>query len=189
MTKMIVGLGNPGDRYAATKHNMGFMVLDLLAQEYGLSFAMEKTFIAEVGQTHVNGEKIFLVKPQTFMNESGRAVKPLMTYFNLEPVDLLIVVDDMDSPVGRVRLRQKGASGGQRGMKSLFAHLGTEEVKRIKIGIGRPKGNQAVVNHVLANFDKEDQENARQGILKAVDAAKYYVETSDFSLTMNKFNA
>jgi len=188
MTKMIVGLGNPGDKYEKTKHNMGFMAVDLLAKDYGVNFSLEKTFMAEVASTFVNGEKIFLVKPQTFMNESGRAIQPLLTYYNLDPADLTVIVDDMDSAVGRVRLRQKGSSGGQRGIKSILTHLGTEQFNRVKIGIGRPEQGKTVVAHVLSKFDKENIEIAQDGINKAVDAVKFYIESNDFSQAMNKFN-
>ena len=189
MTKMIVGLGNPGEKYEETKHNMGFMAIDLLAKELGVSFSMEKTFMAEVASTFVNGEKVFLVKPQTFMNESGRAVKPLLTYYNIDAEDLTVVVDDMDSPVGRVRLRQKGSSGGQRGIKSILVHLATEQFNRVKIGIGRPHEGKTVVAHVLSKFDKAEREAAQEGIFKAVDALKFYLESNDFTKTMNKFNS
>lgn len=185
---MIVGLGNPGEKYDVTRHNMGFMTVDLLAQELGISFSEEKTFSAAIAQTFVNGEKVFLVKPLTFMNESGRAIKPLMTYYNLSLDDLLVIVDDMDSPVGRVRMRQKGSSGGQRGIKSLIVHLGNEDWKRIKIGIGRPKQGGTVVNHVLSKFDGEDAEEARLGIRKAADAVQYYLEGNSFESTMSKYN-
>lgn len=188
MTKMIVGLGNPGDRYENTRHNMGFMTIDLLAQELGLSFNWEKTFVVEIADTFVNGEKIFLVKPQTFMNESGRAVKPLMTYYNLDPSALTVIYDDMDSPVGRVRLRQKGSSGGQRGIKSIITHLGTEEFNRIKIGIGRPKNGMKVVNHVLSGFDDIDAEAAHNGILRAVSAINLFLETNDFHKAQSGFS-
>ncbi|MDR2977600.1 MAG: aminoacyl-tRNA hydrolase [Streptococcaceae bacterium] len=189
MTKMIVGLGNPGERYEATRHNMGFMTIDLLAQELGVTFRMEKSFIAEIAEARVNNEKVFLVKPQTFMNESGRSIKPLMTYYNLDLKDLIVVADDMDSPVGRVRLRQKGSSGGQRGVKSLIVHLGSSEWKRVKIGIGRPKPGWTVVNHVLSRFEGEEAIEAQLGIRKAADALQYYLENDDdFEKTMSKYN-
>lgn len=188
MTKMIVGLGNPGDKYANTKHNMGFMAIDLLAQDYSVNFSLEKTFMAEVASTFVNGEKIFLVKPQTFMNESGRSIQPLLTYYNLSPSDLTVIVDDMDSAVGRVRLRQKGSSGGQRGIKSTITHLGTEQFNRVKIGIGRPENGKTVVAHVLSKFDKDNIEMAHEGLNKAVEAVKFYVESNNFAQAMNKFN-
>ncbi|MFC4651653.1 aminoacyl-tRNA hydrolase [Lactococcus nasutitermitis] len=188
MTKMIVGLGNPGDKYEKTKHNMGFMALDLLAKDLDATFKMEKTFIAEVAETFVNGEKVFLVKPQTFMNESGRAVKPLLTYYNIDSSDLTVIFDDMDSPVGRVRLRQKGSSGGHNGIKSILTHVGTEYFNHVKIGIGRPKHGMKVVNHVLTGFDNEDDTAAFDGIVKAVDAVKFYIDNNDFAKAMNKYN-
>ncbi len=122
------------------------------------------------------------------MNESGRAVKPLLTYFNIDPEDLSVVFDDMDSPVGRVRLRQKGSSGGHNGIKSILTHVGTEHFNHVKIGIGRPKNGMKVVNHVLTKFDSEDNSEAQDGIFKAVDAIKYYIENNDFTKAMNKFN-
>ena len=185
---MIVGLGNPGDRYDGTKHNMGFMTIDLLAKELEADWKMEETFIAEVAQTFVKGEKVFLVKPQTFMNESGRAVKPLLTYFNVDAKDLTVIFDDMDSPVGRLRLRQKGSSGGHNGIKSIITHVGTQEFNHVKIGIGRPKNGMKVVNHVLSKFDAEDHEAAQNGIFKAVDALKFYLDSNDFAKTMNQYN-
>jgi PTH1 family peptidyl-tRNA hydrolase len=188
MTKMIVGLGNPGDKYEQTKHNMGFMALDLLAKEMNVEFREEKPFMSAVGSTFVDGEKVFLVKPLTFMNESGRAVGPLLKYYNIDPEDLTVLHDDLDSPVGRVRLRQKGSSGGQNGIKSVITHVGTEAFNRVKIGIGRPKNGGTVVNHVLSKFDSEDREIAQDGVFKAVDAVKFYLEKGDFSKTMNKFN-
>ncbi|AYG01396.1 aminoacyl-tRNA hydrolase [Lactococcus allomyrinae] len=188
MTKMVVGLGNPGSKYEKTKHNMGFMALDLLAKELGVTFSEEKPFMSLVGSTFVNGEKVFLVKPLTFMNESGRAVAPLLKYYNLDSDELVIMHDDMDSPVGRVRLRQKGSSGGQNGIKSILTHVGTQEFNRVKIGIGRPKNGMTVVNHVLSKFDEEDAGAAQDGIFRAVDAVNFYLENGDFQKTMNKFN-
>jgi PTH1 family peptidyl-tRNA hydrolase len=167
---------------------MGFMAIDVLAQDLGISFNLEKTFAAEVAQTFVNSEKVFLVKPQTFMNESGRAVKPLMTYYNLDPSALTVIFDDMDSPVGRLRLREKGSSGGHNGIKSLLVHLGTDEWKHVKIGIGRPKYGIKVVNHVLSGFDSEDADAARAGIKEAAEAVKFYLKTSDFTQAQNRFN-
>lgn len=188
MTKMIVGLGNPGDKYEKTKHNMGFMALDLLAKELNVDFKEEKPFMSLVASTFVNGEKLFLVKPLTFMNESGRAVAPLLKYYNIDEADLTVMHDDLDSPVGRVRLRQKGSSGGQNGIKSVITNVGSQTFNRVKIGIGRPKHGMTVVNHVLSGFDNEDKEIAQDGIFKAVDAMKFYLENGDFQKTMNKFN-
>ncbi|MCL2858541.1 MAG: aminoacyl-tRNA hydrolase [Streptococcaceae bacterium] len=188
MTKMIVGLGNPGDKYKNTKHNMGFMALDQLAEALNLSFSMDKTFQSEIASAFINNEKIYFVKPMTYMNESGRAVGPLLSYYGLTDEDLTVVHDDLDSPVGRVRLRTKGSSGGQNGVKSIIAHVGSQEFNRVKIGIGRPKHGMTVVNHVLSTFDDEDESTGLQGIDNAVKAIEYYLESNDFMKTMNKFN-
>ena len=113
---------------------------------------------------------------------------PLLKYYNIDEADLTVMHDDLDSPVGRVRLRQKGSSGGQNGIKSVITHVGSQTFNRVKIGIGRPKHGMTVVNHVLSGFDNEDKEIAQDGIFKAVDAMKFYLENGDFQKTMNKFN-
>lgn len=185
--KMIIGLGNPGKKYEETKHNVGFMVLDQLAKEHQAIFK-KNSFEAEVADFFVNGEKIWLVKPQTFMNESGRSVGPLMTYFGLSSEDVLVVYDDLDLMVGKIRLRQKGSAGGHNGMKSLISHMNTSVFNRIKVGIGRPRTGQTVVHHVLSNFEKEDQPIIMQGIDQSVDAVNYFIKTGDFVDSMNRFN-
>lgn len=188
MTKMIVGLGNPGDKYAHTKHNIGFDVLDVLAKSYQVNFTRDKTFLADTASTFINGEKIILVKPVTFMNDSGKSVKPLLAYNGLDQDDLLVIYDDLDLTVGKLRLRAKGSAGGHNGIKSLIAHLGSQDFKRIKVGIGRPKHGMSVVNHVLGRFDTEDAADAETGIVRAADAVVNFIDTQDFSQTGNKFN-
>lgn len=188
MTKMIVGLGNPGDKYAHTKHNIGFDVLDLLAERLNLTFKRDKTFIADTAAGFVNNEKIILVKPVTFMNESGKAVKPLIAYNGLTVEDLVVIYDDLDMATGKLRLRQKGSAGGHNGIKSLIAHLGNQEFKRIKVGIGRPKHGMSVVNHVLGRFDQEDKADAELGIVRAADAVQTFIENNDFNQIGNQFN-
>lgn len=188
MVKLIAGLGNPGEKYEKTKHNVGFMVLDELAKDYDVNFKTNKDFVADIAEIFVNGEKVYLVKPLTFMNESGRSIAPLLAYYNIDLADFIVISDDMDSPIGRVRLRQKGSSGGQNGIKSVIQHTGTQNFNRIKVGIGRPKGQTTVVNHVLSGFDKIDQDNANSGVYRAVDSVKYFLEHGDFMKAMNKFN-
>lgn len=185
--KMIVGLGNPGKKYESTKHNVGFMVLDQLAKENQATFK-KNTFEAEVAEFFHNGEKVLLVKPQTYMNDSGRSVGPLMTYFGIYPEELVVVYDDLDLVVGKIRLRQKGSAGGHNGIKSLISHLGTQTFDRIKVGIGRPKGRQTVIDHVLSGFDKEDRPLILQGIDVSVDALTHYIDQGDFMASMNRFN-
>ena len=188
MTKLIVGLGNPGDKYAHTKHNIGFDVLDILAQRLNLTFKRDQTFLADTAAGFVRGEKIILVKPVTFMNESGKAVKPLLAYNGLTAEDLLVIYDDLDMAVGKLRLRQKGSAGGHNGIKSLITHLGSQEFKRIKVGVGRPKHGMSVVNHVLGRFDQEDAADAGHGIVRAADAVETFIENHDFNQTGNQFN-
>lgn len=185
--KMIVGLGNPGRKYENTKHNVGFMTVDRLAERQGATFK-SNPFQAEVADFFANGEKILLVKPQTFMNESGRAVGPLMTYFGIEKEELVVVYDDLDLALGKLRLRQKGSAGGHNGMKSIISHLGHQEFDRIKIGIGRPQPKMTVVNHVLSGFDKEELPLLEDSLQRAVAACEFIVETGDFTGAMNRFN-
>lgn len=185
--KMIVGLGNPGSKYAKTKHNIGFMTVDRLAQKHQVSFK-ENSFKAEVGDFFLNGEKIYLVKPQTFMNESGKAVVPLMNYFGMNPDEIVVIYDDLDLEIGQVRLRQKGGAGGHNGMKSIISHLNDNVFDRIKIGIGRPKGKKSVVNHVLSSFDEEDLPLIEKALDHAVAATEFYITSDSFNDTMNKFN-
>ncbi|MDT2828304.1 MAG: aminoacyl-tRNA hydrolase [Enterococcus viikkiensis] len=184
--KMIVGLGNPGKKYENTKHNVGFMAVDRLAAENQAVFK-KNPFEAEVADFFVEGEKILLVKPMTFMNESGRAVGPLMTYFGIELDELVVIADDLDMELGKLRLRQKGSAGGHNGLKSIISHLGTQEFNRIKIGIGRPQG-KTVVNHVLSTFSKEEAATIANSVAKASEAVEYFIARKDFSQTMNQFN-
>lgn len=185
--KMIVGLGNPGTKYQETKHNIGFMVIDRLAQKYKATFK-KNPFEAEVAEFFIDGEKILLVKPMTFMNESGRAVGPLMTYFGIYPEELLVIYDDLDLAIGKIRLRQKGSAGGHNGIKSLISHLGDNVFDRIKVGIGRPEGKKTVVNHVLSGFSKEDRPLIEASIDKSVEACEYRLAGHSFIDTMNQFN-
>lgn len=184
--KMIVGLGNPGKKYENTKHNAGFMVVERLAAEHGAVFK-KNTFEAEVADYFVNGEKILLVKPMTFMNESGRAVGPLMTYFGVQLEELVVIADDLDMELGKLRLRQKGSAGGHNGLKSIISHIGTQEFNRIKIGIGRPNG-KTVVNHVLSSFDKDESAVIADSVARAGEAVDDFVSGNDFLQTMNRFN-
>lgn len=171
--RAIIGLGNPGSRYEKTKHNVGFSIIDEIAKEQQVTLK-KHLFEAEIGDFFYEGEKILLIKPLTFMNESGRAVGPLLTYFGIAPEDILVICDDLDLVVGKVRLRQKGSAGGHNGLKSLIAYLRTQEFPRLKVGIGRPKGKMSVVNHVLSAFDKEDQSLIQLACDKSKEAALYF---------------
>jgi PTH1 family peptidyl-tRNA hydrolase len=185
--KMIVGLGNPGSKYQETKHNIGFITVDEIAHRYNTTFNKSQ-FEADIAQFFIGTEKIMLVKPLTFMNESGRSVGPLMTYYGITETELIVIYDDLDLEVGKIRLREKGSAGGHNGVKSLIAHLGTNIFPRIKIGIGRPLRNQTVIQHVLSSFPKDSHEAMLIAVKKAADAAIYACEGHSFVDTMNQFN-
>lgn len=184
---MIVGLGNPGVKYANTKHNIGFMVLDEFARQKKLTFNKSK-FEALYTETFIGMEKVLLVKPQTFMNDSGRAVRSLMDYFAVAIEDIVIVYDDLDLPAGKIRLRQKGSAGGHNGIKSLIQHLGTSDFNRIRIGIDRPFFDQTVINHVLSGFSKEKEEIIGFTIKDGAAAIDYWVSGHPFIDAMNQYN-
>lgn len=185
--KVIVGLGNPGSKYKETKHNIGFITLDEIVYRQNVSFN-NSNFEADIAEFFIGTEKVLLVKPLTFMNESGRSVGPLLTYFGVDEEDLIVIYDDLDLEVGKIRLRQKGSAGGHNGIKSLIAHLGTNVFPRIKIGIGRPSKNDTVIHHVLSIFPKETHEEMLLAVKKAADAALYACEGHTFVETMNQFN-
>lgn len=184
--KIIAGLGNPGSEYAATKHNVGFMLVDALADKLGIDSWQDK-FEARIAQGFLGTEKIILVKPMTYMNESGRAVGPLLSYYKLAPEDLIVVHDDMDIPAGTVRIRKKGSAGGHNGIKSVLAHVGDEHFARVRIGIGRPLPGWTVINHVLAPFSAEDKPKIKEAIEYLLPAVECIVQ-EDVDMAMNKFN-
>lgn len=188
MVKLIVGLGNPGSKYHETKHNVGFMAIDLLSKEWNVNFSEDKNFKAEIGSTFVDGEKVYLVKPTTFMNLSGVAVHALLAYFNIAIEDFIVIYDDLDMEVGKIRYRQKGSAGGHNGIKSIIAEIGTQEFDRIKIGIGRPKAGMTVINHVLGKFDTDDHIAIENTLDKVVESLCYYLKTNDFEGTMRRYN-
>lgn len=184
--KMIAGLGNPGSEYARTKHNVGFMFLDALAEKLGADNWKTK-YDALVAEARIGTEKVLLVKPLTYMNESGRAVGPLMSWYKLAPEDLIVVHDDMDIPAGTIRIRRKGSAGGHNGMKSILYHVGDENFPRLRIGIGRPLPGWTVVKHVLAPFSEEDVPKIREAIAYLLPALECVV-TDSVDLAMNRYN-
>lgn len=185
---MIVGLGNPGSKYKETKHNIGFMVLDKIAEKLDIKFTEDKVFKAEVGSHFINSEKVYFVKPTTFMNKSGEAVHALLSYYGLDTTDLLVIYDDLDMEVGKIRFRQKGSAGGHNGIKSIIAHIGTQEFDRVKVGIGRPAPKISVINHVMSSFQGDDAILIAEAIDKVDSAVNYYLQEKDFEKIMRKFN-
>ncbi|WP_303105539.1 aminoacyl-tRNA hydrolase [uncultured Mitsuokella sp.] len=186
--KIIAGLGNPGTEYARTKHNVGFMFVDALAEALGVSASeWQVKFDALVAPARIGTQKVLLVKPQTYMNESGRAIGPLLSWYKLEPENLIVVHDDMDIPVGTIRIRKKGSAGGHNGIKSILAHVGDEHFARVRIGIGRPLPGWTVVNHVLAPFSDEGQQKIEDAI-KYLEPAVECIVTEDVDVAMNRYN-
>lgn len=183
--KLFIGLGNPGKEYAQTRHNIGFMAIDALASEWNIDMNREK-FKGIYGMGMVNGEKVYLLKPVTFMNVSGECVRPFMDYFNIELQDVIVCYDDMDTVLGKNRLRAKGGHGGHNGIKSLIQHFGTNEFARVRMGIGKPV-HESVVNYVLGRFRSEEQPDVNESIKQAVAASKYCLDNS-FENVMNRFN-
>lgn len=188
MVKMIVGLGNPGSKYEKTKHNIGFMAIDNIVKNLDVTFTDDKNFKAQIGSTFINHEKVYFVKPTTFMNNSGIAVKALLTYYNIDITDLIVIYDDLDMEVSKLRLRGKGSAGGHNGIKSIIAHIGTQEFNRIKVGIGRPLKGMTVINHVMGQFNTEDNIAISLTLDRVVNAVKFYLQENDFEKTMQKFN-
>jgi peptidyl-tRNA hydrolase, PTH1 family len=185
MTRLVVGLGNPGLQYAKNRHNIGFLVLDELARRYGASFlAKNKAHLAEI---HLETDKILLQKPQTYMNLSGEAVQPLAKFYQLEPKQLVVVHDDLDLPFGRLRVRAGGSSGGQNGVKDIAARLGADDFVRVKVGISRPPNGWSVQNWVLSNFLPEEHEMLQDLIAVAADAVLGVVKFG-VQEAQNRFN-
>lgn len=185
--KMIVGLGNIGTRYDETRHNTGFMVVDQLARDYHLGAFTHLKQEAVAVSGVINGEKVMLVKPTTFMNDSGRAVGPLVDYYDIDLDDLVIVNDDLDMPVGKVRLKTHGASGGHNGLKSIISVLGTKNFNRVKVGIDHPQ-HGTVVSHVLGKFSKEERPKFDQAVEQAEHALEDWINGEDFAKLMNTYN-
>lgn len=183
--KIVVGLGNPGPNYKSTRHNIGFMAVNELAGRFPVEKERSK-FDAVIGETKISNEAVLLVKPLTFMNLSGNAVQPLMKWYKIPTENLLIIYDDLDLPVGEVRIRTQGGPGGHKGMTSIIERLGTREIARIRIGIGRPD-HQDTVSWVLGKFSCEEEQLIGPGIQKAVEAVECWANYG-INRCMNTYN-
>ncbi len=182
--KMIVGLGNPGKEYAKTRHNIGFMAIDELAKAHGIDVS-KKECQALTGKGRINGQQVLLVKPQTYMNNSGQAVGELIHYYDTID-DFIIIHDDMDIPIGSIRFKQKGSAGGHNGLKSIIAHLNSQTFDRLKVGIGHDD-KKDVVTHVLSGFNKEQAKTIEEIMSHMDEWLQYWLE-HDIVATMNKYN-
>jgi PTH1 family peptidyl-tRNA hydrolase len=185
--KLIVGLGNPGREYARTRHNVGFLAVDSLAARWGLIFSRQRAR-AEVAEGSVMGQRVVLAKPQTFMNSSGDAVRAVMRLANLSPSDVLVIYDDMDLPMGRLRVRDKGSAGGHRGVQSIIDQLGTSEFPRLRIGVGRPPGDVDPIDHVLAGFSSSEMLELPAIFQRVADGVETLLREG-VTAAMNQLNA
>ena len=183
--KAIVGLGNPGSSYKGTRHNLGFEVVEELARRASIGFesAPAEALIAKWRRPD---EAILLVKPLTFMNLSGQAVGELSRYFKIDVADLIVVVDEVHLPLGKLRARQRGSAGGHNGLKSIIAHLG-DEFARLRVGVGRGTDQRNLVDHVLARFEKDEAAEVEGMTMRAADAAEMFI-VSGIGAVMNAFN-
>ena len=184
---LIAGLGNPESEYDSTRHNMGFCVINKLAKE--LNIEVNKTkFKGLYGTGIYNGEKVILLKPQTYMNLSGEAIKAFMDFYKLELKDLVVIYDDIEVEKGSIRIRKKGSSGSHNGMKSIISMLQTEEFARIRVGIGKPEHTDDMINYVIGHISEEEKKNLEPGIEKATLATIELLKNGVDS-AMNKYNA
>ncbi len=185
--KLIVGLGNPGRKYVGTRHNIGFDVLAELARKYGQTTPRAK-FQGEVVEAAIGGEKVLLLTPLTYMNLSGASVQPARDFYKLSNDEILVVCDDLNLPLGKLRVRRKGSAGGQKGLDDILRRLGSDEVARLRIGIGAPDEHRTAADFVLSRFSSEETEVVKQTIARAVEAAIVWV-AEGAETCMNQFNA
>ena len=183
---MIAGLGNPGLRYRGTRHNAGFDAADAVAKAYNISIRKkEKNAITGYGM--IAGEKVIIVKPQTFMNNSGEAVGPLASYYGVDPGNVLVLVDDVMQDCGGLRIKRSGSAGGHNGLKSLIAHLGTEDFPRIRIGVGKVPPGTDMIGHVLGHLKGDDKKRVSDAISDVPEAVRLIV-SGDIDAAMNRYN-
>ena len=191
--RLIVGLGNPGTKYAGNRHNIGFMCVDRFAQDNSLTFTRSSR--AKIAEGRIAGHDIVLAKPQTFMNNSGVSVSGLVRKFKVKIENLIVIHDDLDLPLGRIRIRLGGSSAGHKGINSIVQYIGNQEFIRVRIGIGRPNGQETaqngedeVISHVLGDFTAEEQELMQQ-VIPCVSEALQCLLTTGLTEAMNKYNS
>jgi len=185
-TFLIVGLGNPGRQYKSNRHNIGFMLLNRLAERLETSFSRVESN-ALVTKARYKDHSIIMAKPQTYMNLSGQSVASLVKFYKIPLENLIIVYDDVDLPFGRIRIRPSGGSAGQKGISSIIERLGTKDFPRMRLGVGRPPGSKGAASYVLKNFSGEDADFLPHVLDRAVDALFTYI-TYDLETAMNRFN-
>ena len=183
---IIVVLGNPGDKYEKTRHNVGFNVIDLLAKEYSIDVSKIK-HKALIGEGRVGTEKVILVKPMTYMNLSGESVADICNYYNIDLENLIVIYDDIDLDVGKIRIRKKGSGGTHNGMRSIVKCLGSGDFPRVRVGVSKPMKGQDLADFVLSRFRKEEQADLEIGLEKAYKAVEAMIK-ENVDIAMNKYN-
>lgn len=184
--KLVVGLGNPTIKYDKTRHNVGFEVIDELADKYNIALDTMK-HKGMYGKGKIEGQSVILLKPMTFMNLSGESVALVSKYYKVAPEDIIVIYDDINLDVGRLRIREKGSAGGHNGMKNIIAHLGTEEFPRIRIGVGMKPPRMDLADYVLSHFSEDEQALMNQGYDKACEALKLLL-LDEIPQAMNQYN-
>lgn len=185
---VIAGLGNPTKKYEKTRHNVGFDVIDLLSEKYNIEVS-EKKHKALCGMGMIEGQRVLLLKPQTFMNLSGESLGAVLNFYKIEPeTNLIVIYDDINLAPGRLRIRKKGSAGGHNGMKSIIQHVGTQEFMRIKVGVGEKPEGWDLADYVLGRFSKEERELVEEALGKACEAAALMVQ-GETGQAMNLFNS
>jgi PTH1 family peptidyl-tRNA hydrolase len=183
---VLVGLGNPGAKYVNTKHNAGFLTIDRLAERHGVA-AWKSRHHALIGAGLIGGKKVLLVKPQTFMNDSGRSVRAVLDYYNIEHADLAVVYDDVDLPAGVLRIRARGSAGTHNGMRSILSYLQEDDFPRFRIGIGAERGYVPLVDYVLTGFSPEQMDPIRAAVDRCADALEVFA-ADGITAAMQQFN-
>ncbi len=184
--KIVVGLGNPGGEYVQTRHNVGFEVLDELARRWQAP-TPRRRFQAEITDVQIQNEKVLLIAPQTFMNLSGDSVSQVIKFYQVALDDILVVCDDMNIPLGRLRIRKQGSAGGQKGLKHILQVVSSEAVPRLRVGIGRPPGQTSPVDYVLSRFRKQEADDHDDAIRRAADGVEIWIR-SGIAAAMNQIN-
>ncbi len=185
--KAIIGLGNPGRDYKWTRHNVGYEVINKLAYDNNIDMNREK-FRAIVGEGHIGFEKVIFIEPITYMNLSGESVREFVNFYKLEPEDIIVVCDDINLPVGSIRIRQKGSDGGQKGLRNIIQQLGYDNFLRVRVGVGEKPPKWDLAKYVLSKFLPEENDDIIKGITDAGDAVTMIVKNKDVSEAMNKYN-
>lgn len=184
---LVAGLGNPGPAYERTRHNAGFLLVDRLARRWNVEWASERVFLARLARAQRGPSRVLLCQPQTYMNATGQAVAAIARYHQIPPERVLVVVDDADLPLGQIRLRPAGGSGGHHGLESVIQHLGTTGFPRLRLGIGRQPGTREITGHVLGPFDSAEWQYMEQVLERAADQVECWLEHG-LQRAMNLYN-